>query len=570
MSRWKYWSAAVVALAIFAVYPARPAPQARPQGAAPGENPQFEQLVDRYIAAARTTGGAAAPGRPRGPGDDGSAAFYERQVDTSRSLLKELHAIDRKTLTFDEDLDYRYLEGLLKSNITDGEKLKRWQQDPRIYLPAGLFLPRGGINVDQSRPAESAARFLEQMKAIPARLENGKKNLTQYVALWVEPSKKQLDSTIGVFQQDVPRLAERVPPMREALLAEVKRALAALEDFRQFLEKELPRRPVGEWRVGKDVLNFRMREVYLIRDMDADTLYDWGRRGYAEQLHVLERAALQADPHRSWQQIEREHQETHPSAESVVYDYLQATRRARDWLVEKDLVSFPAGARDPEANRLLVRLVYGKLGLDPRWGPEQREEYLRGRNLPLAWAMMTHEVYPGHGLVELWSQRNPRKLRRAESQSYANQSWCYYVEWFLAPEFGFYPRDKEADYRVEMERNKLWRYARVIYELGMHMGYVSVNEAVQLMHDGVLFSPQDSFLEVEATSQGSVRGDAVCTWGYHEYLRMRDDYFARMGALGREGSIKDFNDRVLKIGMLPISLIREALLHQIEEEQRQE
>jgi hypothetical protein len=573
----------VMSLAVVCTISVGTAQRGAPPPAAeqPAGNPQFEQLVDRYIAetgrvnrmammeaggAGRGGGGGRGGGRGGGAGDDGSAATFERPIEAARVLLKDMQALDRKTLTFDQDIDYRYLESILKSTIMDGEQLKRWQQDPRTYLPVGLFMPRGGISIDHSRPTESGMRLMMSIRGLPARLENGKKNLVQHVAIWVEPSLVQIDGTLGVLENELPKLVPLLPEQaREMLTAEGRTAVTALRDFRRFLVDELPKRPVGDWRVGREVLNARLRDVYMV-DLDADALYAWGRRGYAEQLAVLERAARKADPQRSWQQIERDNQLDHSTADQVIYDYLMVTRRARDWVVEKDLVSFPNGPADPIVNQLLTRLVYSKLGLDPRWSPAQREEYLRGRNLPLAWSVMTHEVYPGHGLVELWAGKNPRKLRQVETNSYTNQSWCYWVEFFLAPEFGFYPADRRAEVMVEMERNKLWRYARTIYEMGMHTGKVSFDEAVQLMHHGVLFSERDAYLEVEATSQGQVRGDAICTYGYHQFLQLRDDYFARMGSMGRDGSIKDFNDRVLKIGMLPMKLLREVMFRQLDGE----
>jgi uncharacterized protein (DUF885 family) len=204
---------------------------------------------------------------------------------------------------------------------------------------------------------------------------------------------------------------------------------------------------------------------------------------------------------------------------------------------------------------------------DPRWSPERQEEYLRGHKLALIHVMMTHEVYPGHALVQQYLNHNPRKLRTYES-SYANQAWCYYVEWVLTPEHGFFPPEKQKEYMVEMERNKLWRYARVVYDTGMHTGKVSVDEAVQLLRDGVLFSERAASNEVEQVTRGVGGAGAVPTWGYHEIVKLRDDYFARMLAQGRKGTLKDFHDRVLKIGMLPVKLIRETLFHQLDEERR--
>lgn len=117
-----------------------------------------------------------------------------------------------------------------------------------------------------------------------------------------------------------------------------------------------------------------------------------------------------------------------------------------------------------------------------------------------------------------------------------------------------------------MERNKL-RYARVVFDAGMHTGKLSFEEAVQMMHQDVLFAERFAFIEVDQSTRGFLHaGGAAPTCGYHQILQLPDDYFARMSALGRKGTLKDFHDRVLRIGMLPVELLRKVLFRQIEQE----
>jgi uncharacterized protein (DUF885 family) len=97
----------------------------------------------------------------------------------------------------------------------------------------------------------------------------------------------------------------------------------------------------------------------------------------------------------------------------------------------------------------------------------------------------------------------------------------------------------------------------------MHIGKVSVDEAVNIMHQGVLFAERFAFIEVEYTTRGGST-TAIPTWGYHQFLKLRDDYFAYMANRGQKGTLRDFHDRVMEIGMLPVVLIREAMFHQLE------
>ncbi len=546
-----------------------------------GQNPEFERVIDRYLAEFHGVG------ERTGPPDDGSIGYYRHQLDKARELLAQLQQIDRDSLSFDQDIDYRYLEGILKSKVMDGERVKRWQQDPRIYIRIEpIISARGGLLHDELRPLdERAERILEVLRIIPARLTNGKKNLTQFIRLWLEPSKAELAGNIQILEKDLPRFADRVEKRRATLLAESQKVLAALRDFGGFLATELPQRLPGDWRVGRDIFDFRLRQLHHIEDMDAESFYEWGRREYREQLHTLELTASRLGDGRTWRQIELDLQADHPKAEALIYEHIKAVRRNREWVLEKDLVSFPWDQENAAISRASPAVYsnrgYGNGGaprgfgstapggwsvvpVDPRWSPEKREEFLRGHSWAMINAMVTHEVYPGHGLVQLYLNHNPRKLRTYES-SYANQAWCYYVEWVLTPQHGFYPPEKQKEYMVEMERNKLWRYARVIADAGMHTGKVSFDEALQLMHQGVLFSERFAFIQVERTTGGG-SGNSIPTWGYHQILQLRDDYFARMSALGRKGTLKDFHDRVLQIGMVPVDMIRETLFHQIDRE----
>ena len=551
------------------------------EAAARRENPDFEVLIDDYLGMYH---GVARERRL----NDGSVDYFASMLDETRGLLLRLEAFDRETLTFQQDLDYRFLRGLLRSKIMDAERVKRWQQDPRLYLALEpIISARGGLLYDELRPLqERADGILLNLRLIPQRLANARKNLTSYMPLWHQNSIEVLEGNIEIVEQDLHMFAARIGVSREALLAARKQALDAYADFQTFLEDEWPARPVGDWKIGKEIFDYRIRNLHLIDDLTTEEFYEWGRLEYQDQLHVLRETAKVVDPQRTWQEIEFDLQEEHPSAENLIDEHRKAVRRTRPWVIESGLFSLPFDEEN-QAIAAAAPAVYGRrqwygfggaprgIGLsdpggwrlvpvDPRWSPERTEEFLQGHNYAMINAMVNHEVYPGHGMIQLFLNHNRRKLRTFES-SYANQAFCYYIEWDLVPHYGFYPPDRQDVYQIEKERNKLWRYARVIYDAGMHTGRVAVDEAVHIMHRGVLFAERFAFIEVEYTTRGGST-TAIPTWGYHQFLKLRDAYFAYMAARGQKGTLRDFHDRVMKIGMLPVGLIREAMFHELDEE----
>lgn len=549
------------------------------QAAAKRASPEFETLIDDYLGVFHGVG-------EERQSNDGSAAYYATMLDQTRGLLSRLEAIDHETLTFQQDLDYRFLGGLLRSKIMDGERVKRWQQDPRVYLALEpIISARGGLLYDDLRPLQERADvILFNLQDIPQKIQNAKTNLSSYIPLWHQNSLEVLEGNIEIIEQDLKDFAERVPASRAALLAARMQVLDAYADFQTFLEDEWPRRPVGDWKIGKEIFDYRIRNLHLIDDLTTEQFYDWGRREYQDQLHVLRETAKVFDPTRTWQEIEIDLQEDHPSAENMIDEHRKAVQRTRPWVIESDLFSLPFD-EDNQAIAAAAPAVYGRrqwygfggaprgIGLsepggwrlvpvDSRWSPERTEEFLQGHNYAMINAMVSHEVYPGHGMIQLFLNHNPRKLRTYES-SYANQAFCYYIEWDLVPHYGFYPADKQDIYQIEQERNKLWRYARPIYDAGMHTGKVSVDEAINIMHRGVVFAERFAFIEVEYTTRGGST-TAIPTWGYHQFLQLRDDYFVYMADRGQRGTLRDFHDRVMKIGMLPVGLIREAMFHELD------
>ena len=194
-------------------------------------DPAFESLIDEYLAEFHDVGTWTTAV------NDGSAAYYQNRLDTARGLLDGLHATDREALSFQQDIDYRYLEGILKTKVMDGEKVKYWEKDPTLYLRIEpIVSARGGLLYLENRPVtDRAATVLAVMKTIPARLENAKINLKVFIPLWLDPAKGLLEGAIETFEVDVPRFADRVPDQRVGIAGGERESVGRAPWLRGFL-----------------------------------------------------------------------------------------------------------------------------------------------------------------------------------------------------------------------------------------------------------------------------------------------------------------------------------------------
>jgi len=554
-------------------------------------NPEFEALVDRYLIEIRGIEG-------REPSDM-SAQSFARDLANRREILQALRGIERKSLSFEQDIDYRFLESLLVSSIAEGEQVKRWQQNPREYLEIRNLNYR--LDADPRPPAMRAAEMVKDLRLLRVRMANGQNNLSEYIPRWVELTHPMLDGIQAILETQVPAFAERAPVQKAALLDENEKTLAAVADFRDFLNNDLPDKPTGDWRIGAELFNsmletkqmftqtMDMRRIARAQDgfMRLPDYHDWGWRQFGIVEKQLEVQARKIDPDKSWLDIIKETKQDHPSAENLVFAHHEATRQSREWVIEQDLVSIPWNDDDAimvaaAPNQWMTqwwgwgpgvpagsdsrKAAWTVIPVNPDWPLDVQEANLSEKDYSFMYAIATHEVYPGHHLQRLYQNENPRKLRVYES-SYSNQAWCYYIEWELTPNYGFYPPDKQELYTLEMLRLKLWRMGRVIIDSGLHTGRMSYDEALELETDRIGFVRQGGQINIDTITEiGGYMSPA--TLGYFEWMLLREDYFKKMRELDQKGELKDFHDRVYRIGFLPVTLVRESLMHELEQEFR--
>ncbi len=560
-------------------------------------NMEFEGLIDRYLEEVRGVGASSAP-------RDLSAESFERVTETKRRLLAELRGIDRDTLTFDQYIDHRFLESILASAVLEEENVQRWRQDPRVYLNNRAVAYK--VIVDPSPIEVRAEGLISDLQMLRTRLENGKANLNQYIARWVELSDAFIDGFLVVLENDLPKFAERVgdADLRQRLLAENNRAIAALGNFSEHINSDLSEMPVGDYRIGAEVFNGLMETRYMFpednihlrriaRGMPGFTRFpayrEWGLKQFEIVKHHLEVKAARIDPDRTWLEILRDEKEDHFFAEQLVFKHLEAARASRDWVIDNDLVTIPWDDDDsimqaadpslwmsqwwgwgpgvPAGQTEFRKSAWTIIPVNPEWPDQQAEGNLTEKDAMFMYAIATHEVYPGHHLQRLYANEIPRRLRQYES-SYSNQSWCYYIEWELTPDpqYGWFPADKQDIYALETLRLKLWRFDRVIIDSGIHASDMSYDDALELEMSGVGFVEEGSRINMDGIVSRIGSTMAAPTLGYFQWMLLREDYFQKMRELNQRGTLKDFHDRVYRIGFMPVVLVREAMFHELEQQ----
>lgn len=329
-------------------------------------------------------------------------------------------------------------------------------------------------------------------------------------------------------------------------------------------------RPMGEAAYTR-----MLREQHLL-PYDAAGLWTSAQSRFDGTVRELESLARSIDPNKTWRQIADEVKQDHPEPLRMIEAHQEVVDKARVHLVSRRLMSIPwpetctvvrrvptpgnnpyygnfsgATARPPAADGAF-RGEWHINPFDPGWDEARKRDYLVEHDWGVIYVTAPHETYGGHHVQTLYQMHNPRRLRQRQGTSMFSEGWGLYNEQ-LFQETGFLP---SARLHLRQLQLRLWRNARVIYDVGLQTGRMTREEAVTLMTDRVGFLRWAAEAEVDSAlaRPGYFIGYFM---GMSAILDMRDEFRQRRGAAF---TLQDFHDRLLRIGSMPPALVREALM----------
>jgi len=187
---------------------------------------------------------------------------------------------------------------------------------------------------------------------------------------------------------------------------------------------------------------------------------------------------------------------------------------------------------------------------DPSWTPEEQAAYIPGiKNLLFT---SVHEVWPGHFLNFLHSNRAPSLFGRVFVGYAFAEGWGHYAE-ELVWEAGF--ESGNAETQIGQLSNALLRNCRFLSAIGLHARGMTQEESRDLFRN-------ECYQDEGTARQQSARGTydpayLNYTLGKLMIRKLREDWTAVRG--GRR-AWKAFHDAYLSYGGPPIPLVRRAML----------
>lgn len=539
--------------------------------------PSFTELVDSFL----TEEFEGSPVRASALGlteyddrlDDLSEAAILRRNQRDTHWLEQFRSVDAGTLGPDDQIDRDLAISILRGReIVEGFEV--WRRQPDTYLNPGMT----GIFtlfLHELRPTDELVdSAVSRMRQIPANLDAGKANLRPEMvpAIFLDRAVNQARAGARYVSEILPTQVED-RRLRERLADAGREAASAYHAYVAFLEQMRPS-ATGEWALGEERYSALLREKELL-GFDARELRDRGWAEYESLAAELTRCARELRGTDDWKAVLDELNEDHPrTPEAMRVGYEEWTERARQYLKDHRLVSFPAGeacavvpsppyqrpvlavasymSPPPFSDRMLGHFF---VPFPPDGASDDEvQKRLASNSYPGIPTTAVHEAYPGHHWHLVMSKSNPSRLRQVFRTPYFSEGWALYAERMMR-EQGFF-----TDLRHEMNQYEatIFRAARIIVDTSLHMGEMTWDEAVEFMTTRTGLTEPTARAEVTRYCAWPTQASSYLT-GCLEIVRIRDAFFAAHGSSDTD-ALRAFHDGITSSGGLPIALAERAVL----------
>ncbi len=172
-----------------------------------------------------------------------------------------------------------------------------------------------------------------------------------------------------------------------------------------------------------------------------------------------------------------------------------------------------------------------------------------------------HEAYPGHHWHLVMRRIHATKLRRVLSTPYFSEGWALYSE-RLMREQGFFGEPIEELFHLEAS---IFRAARIVVDTSLHLGEMSVDEAIGFLQRRLAMPEPTARAEVGRYCAWPTQASSYLT-GCLEILRIRDRWLDARGLGDRSPAdvppetLREFHDTMASSGSLPMGLLERVML----------
>jgi uncharacterized protein (DUF885 family) len=501
-------------------------------------------------------------------GDGGREAVLA-ELDHERAHLTAVEALDpdglSATARFERDLELHNV----RRAIFDTDELRLWERRSLALdsIGDGLFLL---FARDHAPLPDRLAAIAGRLEGVGTYLEEAKTRATvPQVRRW-QRIEIETAAELPTFFDELVAAGDGVLEAAEQrrLVRASEAAKVAVELYNGWVESTLDG-GTDEWAIGRE-RHDALVGLRAFDDLDGDAILALGWERLAEEHAGRAAAARELDPTADEAEvIDRVKADQPASFDAALDAYREAMLRSRQHIKDHGLMTVPDDERidvvpTPEYLRNVIPFAAyfepAAFDRDPKGiyivtpSVDHDPNAMREHNYASISNTSIHEAYPGHHLQLDVARRNGSLTRLLTDAPEFVEGWGMYSE-LLMREQGF---DAGPQFRLMMHTDAIWRACRIILDVRMHRGELTVEEATDFLVEHTRFERPNAAAEVQWYTYRPTYPLSYLL-GRTLLLGLRADEQRRLGS---DFSLMAFHDTLLRNGSLPVSFHRRLLAAQ--------
>lgn len=508
---------------------------------------------------------------------DDSLGHYQRGeiYDTLRrmkAVQAQVAAIDPELMDHLHAIDHPVLTTRIKREIYWVETWRFWENNPLFYkdvIIEGMF----NLVSRDFAPLEDRLRSLiARQKDVPGVLQAARENLLNPP---VEYTNQAIAQVAGVrnFLKNLPEAFREVK--NPILMAEFTQTNAMvsneLEKYLTFLEQDLLPRSHGNFAVGEAGIQAIIDAEEMIDVPVLDILKRCFQDLEKAEAEIAE-VAKQIDSTATVPELVARMRADHVAPEDLQQAINDELARVRQYLSEYDLMTVPPEMPQviltpmpdhssgggmmltPGPFEHIAKESYLALQIPkPNWTQERIDGLWSDFNTYALALLMIHECYPGHHTQFYLEKRVAMRASKDQDSDSNSDGWAEYGKYMMV-DLVYAP--KNLFYRLAVLLSKRSYIAAAIAGMEIHLQKMTLKEASDFLMEKQGRTRENTYIWVlnRATHYPTHLTYYI---GSEMVRKLHEDYRALKGSAY---SLKEFNDRFLTYGLIPIKVIRKDML----------
>ena len=512
-----------------------------------------------------------------------NAATREADVAFSRRHLDSLKAFDDEGLSDNNRTDLRMMRDALEGSIWSATELKSHEWNPANFNVSETIAEMIGRDY---APLDVRLRAVSQrMAAIPAYYDAAKASITtatpEHTLLGIEQNR----GGTSVFTTDLKdALAKSTLSQAEkdTAAARAQRAVAAMNAYADFLEKEVQPKATRSFRLGSALYEkkfaydiqsrWTVAEVYQKAQARKAELhgkmFDLATKLWPKYLGgelmpadtlariraVIDKLSLEhAKPGEFQAAIEKQIPVLTTFVREKNLLYLDPSKP----LVVRKEPAYMAGVAGASISAPgpydTTGDTYYNVGSLSGWDAARAESYLREYNDYTLQILNIHEAIPGHYAQLVYSNQSPSIIKAIFGNGAMVEGWAVYTELMML-ENG-YGNNSDELWLMYYKWN-LRSVCNTILDIDVHTKNMSKEAAMDLLVNQAFQQRAEAEGKWRRVTVSQVQLTSYFT-GFAEIMALREELKAKQGAAF---DLKTFHEKFLSYGSAPVKYIREMML----------